>query len=94
MVKNLFEKTVIETLLNLKEGQAKADAFHTNLKNDIEEIKTNVNDLCKRTTQIETERDTKMAIHDSQIKTMKVIIGVIGSVFTIIQGLQYLKILG
>jgi hypothetical protein len=92
MVKNLFEKTVIDSLLDLQKGQGKADAFHIDLKKDIESIKTNVDDLCKRTTVLETQRDEKIKTHNTQIKVLSTITGALGVAFSAVQLLHFLKI--
>lgn len=72
MVKNLFEKTVIDTLLKLTDGQAESHAFHEDLRKDVDMIKKNVSDLCSRVTSVETERDLKVKRHDTQIKVIAV----------------------
>jgi hypothetical protein len=73
LVKNLFEKTVIDTLLKLTDGQAESHAFHQTLKEDVGVIKTNVANLCTRMTTVETERDNKIKRHDTQIKIVSVV---------------------
>ena len=98
MVKNIFEQTVVETLMTLKEGQASFDTFAVVLKSDVDEIKRDVKDISVRTNKLEESKAIENEIKKAQIKTrgmyIKVIgiaLGSIGSIFTVINVIHLIR---
>lgn len=82
-----------------KEYQQDKRDLNEKLDNYHREIEPKLNELCQRLTVIETERDTKVKLHDEQIKTgeakikrLQSIIGALGGAMGIITALHQLKL--
>ena len=79
------------------------DAFYEQYRQDVrdlnakidknhDEIQPKIDELCKRVTVIETERDAKVKAHDKTLRGMKSVIGIMGGVFSVVQALHIFKI--
>lgn len=70
MVNSEFERIMLEHVSNIEKELSSQGTNVGNIKDDIDDLKKGVRDLCDRTTKIETERDTKVKSHDWQIKVV------------------------